>query len=62
MSATSPTTNTKRYPAPDINSLPEDIRAKIVAVQEKSGFIPNVFVDLARRPAEWRAFFAYHAG
>ena len=60
MSATSPTTNTKRYPAPDINSLPDDIRAKIVAVQEKSGFIPNVFLDLARRPSEWRAFFAYH--
>ena len=52
--------HTKRYPAPDINSLPDDIRAKIVAVQEKSGFIPNVFLDLARRPAEWRAFFAYH--
>jgi hypothetical protein len=42
--------HTKRYPAPDINSLPDDIRAKIVAVQEKSGFIPNVFLDLARRP------------
>jgi uncharacterized peroxidase-related enzyme len=40
--------------------LPEDIRAKILEVQEKSGFIPNVFLALARRPAEWRAFFAYH--
>ena len=45
---------------PDLNTLPEDIRAKIVEVQEKSGFIPNVFLAFARRPAEWRAFFAYH--
>jgi len=51
---------TPRYPLPDLNSLPEDIRAKILEVQEKSGFIPNVFLTLARRPAEWRAFFAYH--
>ena len=51
---------TPRYPQPDINTLPEDIRAKIVEVQEKSGFIPNVFLGFARRPAEWRAFFAYH--
>ena len=51
---------TLRYPQPDINTLPEDIRAKIVEVQEKSGFIPNVFLGFARRPAEWRAFFAYH--
>jgi uncharacterized peroxidase-related enzyme len=49
-----------RYPAPDLNSLPEDIRAKILEVQEKSGFIPNVFLAFGRRPAEWRAFFAYH--
>ena len=49
-----------RYPLPDLNTLPEDIRAKILEVQEKSGFIPNVFLTLARRPAEWRAFFAYH--
>ncbi len=49
-----------RYPLPDLNSLPEDIRTKILEVQEKSGFIPNVFLQLARRPAEWRAFFAYH--
>ncbi|MFM1817843.1 MAG: hypothetical protein RL364_703 [Pseudomonadota bacterium] len=49
-----------RYPFPDLNTLPEDIRAKILEVQEKSGFIPNVFLALARRPAEWRAFFAYH--
>ena len=49
-----------RYPLPDLNQLPEDIRAKILAVQEKAGFVPNVFLGLARRPAEWRAFFAYH--
>ena len=49
-----------RYPLPDLNSLPADIQAKILEVQEKSGFIPNVFLALARRPAEWRAFFAYH--
>nr|WP_145545749.1 peroxidase-related enzyme [Variovorax boronicumulans] len=49
-----------RYPLPDLNTLPEDLRTKILAVQEKAGFIPNVFLALARRPAEWRAFFAYH--
>ena len=49
-----------RYPAPDLFNLPEDIRARIVEVQEKAGFIPNVFLAFARRPAEWRAFFAYH--
>jgi uncharacterized peroxidase-related enzyme len=49
-----------RYPYPDIADIPEDIRARILEVQEKSGFIPNVFLALARRPAEWRAFFAYH--
>ncbi len=49
-----------RYPVPELNDLPEDIKAKVLAVQEKSGFIPNVFLALARRPAEWRAFFAYH--
>ena len=49
-----------RYPLPDINTLPADIQAKILKVQEKSGFVPNVFLALARRPAEWRAFFAYH--
>jgi uncharacterized peroxidase-related enzyme len=52
--------NTPRFPLPDINSLPEDIRAKILEVQEKAGFVPNVFLAFARRPAEWRAFFAYH--
>ncbi|MGC3987486.1 MAG: peroxidase-related enzyme [Pseudorhodoferax sp.] len=50
----------QRYPLPDLGTLPEDLRAKILEVQEKAGFIPNVFLGLARRPAEWRAFFAYH--
>jgi len=49
-----------RYPVPELGDLPEDIRARILEVQEKSGFIPNVFLALAHRPAEWRAFFAYH--
>ena len=49
-----------RYPFPDLNTLPEDIRERILQVQEKAGFIPNVFLAFARRPAEWRAFFAYH--
>ena len=49
-----------RYPFSDLNTLPEDIRASILQVQEKAGFIPNVFLAFARRPAEWRAFFAYH--
>ncbi|TFZ07787.1 peroxidase-related enzyme [Ramlibacter humi] len=50
----------KRYPAPTLEQVPEDIRARILEVQEKAGFVPNVFLALARRPAEWRAFFAYH--
>jgi len=49
-----------RYPAPEIKDLPEDILTKILEVQEKAGFVPQVFLTLARRPAEWRAFFAYH--
>ena len=49
-----------RFPVPELDSLPEDIRARILAVQEKSGFIPNVFLVLAHRPDEFRAFFAYH--
>ncbi|MBV6271738.1 peroxidase-related enzyme [Alcaligenaceae bacterium CGII-47] len=49
-----------RYPIPELDTLPEDIREQILAVQEKSGFIPNVFLALAHRPAEFRAFFAYH--
>jgi uncharacterized peroxidase-related enzyme len=49
-----------RYPVPKLEDLPEDIRARIVAVQERAGFIPNVFLALAHRPDEFRAFFAYH--
>ena len=49
-----------RYPVPALQSLPEDIRSRILAVQEKSGFVPNVFLALAHRPDEFRAFFAYH--
>ena len=49
-----------RYPAPELTDVPDDIRARILEVQEKAGFVPNVFLALARRPAEWRAFFAYH--
>ncbi len=49
-----------RYPMAELKDLPEDLRARILEVQEKSGFVPNVFLALARRPAEWRAFFAYH--
>ncbi|MFZ9136621.1 MAG: peroxidase-related enzyme, partial [Hylemonella sp.] len=52
--------NTSRYPWPELKDLPEDMRQRILEVQEKSGFVPNVFLALARRPAEWRAFFAYH--
>jgi uncharacterized peroxidase-related enzyme len=49
-----------RYPVPRLEDLPEDIRGRIIAVQEKSGFVPNVFLALAHRPDEFRAFFAYH--
>ena len=49
-----------RYPVPRLEELPDDIRARIEAVAEKSGFIPNVFLALAHRPDEFRAFFAYH--
>ena len=49
-----------RFPVPDLPHIPEDIRNRILAVQEKSGFIPNVFLVLAHRPEEFRAFFAYH--
>ncbi|RJL18331.1 peroxidase-related enzyme [Paracoccus siganidrum] len=49
-----------RFPVPDLASLPQDIRAAIEKVAEKSGFVPNVFLALAHRPAEFRAFFAYH--
>src|ERR1700739_4279717 len=50
----------RRFPMPSIDKLPEDIRIRLLAVQEKSGFIPNVFLTLAYRPDEFRAFFAYH--
>jgi uncharacterized peroxidase-related enzyme len=50
----------KRFPTPSLDQLPEDIRDRILAVQEKSGFVPNVFLSLAYRPEEFRAFFAYH--
>lgn len=49
-----------RFPVPELNDMPEDIRTRIMAVQEKSGFIPNVFLALAHRPDEFRAFFAHH--
>jgi uncharacterized peroxidase-related enzyme len=49
-----------RFAVPALADLPEDVRARILAVQEKSGFVPNVFLALARRPEEFRAFFAYH--
>ncbi|HRO61016.1 MAG TPA: peroxidase-related enzyme [Burkholderiaceae bacterium] len=49
-----------RYPLPEITGLPEDLRDKILEVQQKAGFVPNVFLKLARRPDEFRAFFAYH--
>jgi uncharacterized peroxidase-related enzyme len=49
-----------RFPVPELDALPEDIQARILAVQEKAGFIPNVFLAWAHRPEEFRAFFAYH--
>ena len=49
-----------RFPVPALDALPDDIRERILAVQEKSGFVPNVFLTLAHRPDEFRAFFAYH--
>jgi uncharacterized peroxidase-related enzyme len=49
-----------RFPVPELKDLPDDIRSRIEAVQQKAGFVPNVFLALAHRPAEWRAFVAYH--
>ena len=49
-----------RFPVPALAELPDDVRAKILEVQEKAGFVPNVFLTLAHRPDEFRAFFAYH--
>jgi len=51
---------TQRYPVPELKDLPEDIRQKILEVQDKAGFVPNVFLTFAHRPDEFRAFFAYH--
>ena len=49
-----------RYPVPELKDLPKDLKHRILEVQEKAGFVPNVFLALAHRPAEWRAFMAYH--
>jgi uncharacterized peroxidase-related enzyme len=49
-----------RFPVPELKDLPADMRERILQVQEKAGFVPNVFLALAHRPAEWRAFIAYH--
>jgi uncharacterized peroxidase-related enzyme len=57
---TSMSTPISRYPVPELAHLPEDLRERILQVQEKAGFVPNVFLALAHRPAEWRAFMAYH--
>ncbi len=54
------TSSNSRFPAPELESLPDDIQTTISAVEEKAGFIPNVFAVLSRRPDEFRAFFAYH--
>ncbi len=54
------TPSISRYPVPKLEDLPDDIRVRMLEVQEKAGFIPNVFLTLAHRPDEWRAFFAYH--
>jgi uncharacterized peroxidase-related enzyme len=52
--------NADRYPLPTLDALPDDLRDTLLAVQQKAGFVPNVFLKLARRPAEFRAFVAYH--
>jgi uncharacterized peroxidase-related enzyme len=57
---TATTPSISRFPVPKLKDLPEDIRTRIETVQEKSGFIPNVFLVLAHRPDEFRAFMAYH--
>jgi len=54
------TPSISRFPVPALNALPDDIRTRILGVQEKSGFVPNVFLALAHRPDEFRAFFAYN--
>jgi uncharacterized peroxidase-related enzyme len=55
-----PSKPVSRFPVPELSDMPADVRERIVAVQDKAGFVPNVFLALARRPAEFRAFFAYH--
>lgn len=60
MTTASATSSISRYPTPELADLPQDIRERILEVQAKTGFVPNVFLALARRPAEWRAFVAYH--
>ena len=60
MTPNAPTPTISRYPLPTLENLPEDIRTRILEVQAKAGFVPNVFLALAHRPAEWRAFVAYH--
>ena len=55
-----PTPPISRFPIPDLATLPQDIQDRIAAVQEKSGFVPNVFLAMTHRPDEFRAFFAYH--
>jgi len=57
---TQPQASISRYPVPAIENLPDDIRQRVLEVQEKAGFVPNVFLALAHRPDECRAFFAYH--
>ena len=54
------TPSISRYPVPSLDTLPEDLRTRILGVQEKAGFVPNVFLALAHRPDECRAFFDYH--
>jgi uncharacterized peroxidase-related enzyme len=60
MNSPNSATPISRYPVPALENLPEDIRNRILEVQAKAGFVPNVFLALAHRPAEWRAFVAYH--
>ncbi len=60
MSTAPSTPPISRYPVPELANLPEDLRTRILEVQAKAGFVPNVFLALAHRPAEWRAFMAYH--
>ena len=58
--STSKSNPISRWPVPELQDLPEDLRTRILEVQDKAGFVPNVFLALAHRPAEWRAFMAYH--